>query len=128
MERGYAAPADGSSPGARTARRYPGPVLRAALHALLHVAVPGLVARLGWRERWRSAWLVMVLANLVDLDHLLADPIYDPDRCSLGFHPLHSWFVQPLWIALAVWRPTRVLGVGLVVHMVLDGIDCALMG
>ena len=27
---------------------------------------------------------------LVDLDHLLADPIYDPERCSIGFHPLHS--------------------------------------
>ena len=27
---------------------------------------------------------------LVDLDHLLATPLYNPDRCSLGFHPLHT--------------------------------------
>ena len=27
----------------------------------------------------------------VDLDHLLADPIFDPHRMSIGFHPLHSY-------------------------------------
>jgi len=32
----------------------------------------------------------MVATILVDLDHLLATPIFDPERCSIGFHPLHS--------------------------------------
>jgi len=103
-------------------------MLRPIVHGLLHVLVPGLVARLGWAERWGRAWLVMVLTNAVDLDHLLADPVYDADRCSLGFHPLHSWPAQPVWIALALWPRTRVLGVGVVLHMLLDGLDCFLMG
>ena len=33
----------------------------------------------------------MMATMLVDLDHLFADPIYDPDRCSIGFHPLHQY-------------------------------------
>ena len=40
---------------------------------------------------WKMVWLIMMLTMLVDLDHLLANPIYDPNRCSIGFHPLHSY-------------------------------------
>jgi len=76
---------------------------------------------------WLRAWLIMVATNLVDLDHLLADPIFDPDRCSIGYHPLHSWPAQLVWVGLAVWRPSRLIGVGLLIHMLLDAIDCAFM-
>jgi hypothetical protein len=103
------------------------PMLRPVLHILLHVLVPGLVARVGWREQWRRAWVVMVATMVVDLDHLLADPLYDPDRCSIGFHPLHTW---PAWIAyalLCVHPKTRWVGVGLVIHMLLDALDCVWM-
>ncbi len=100
-------------------------MLRPVLHGLLHLAVPGLVAWLGWRKTWARAWLVMVLVNLVDLDHLLADPLFDPDRCSVGFHPLHSWPAQGVWVALALWPRTRLVGVGGLIHMGLDAIDCA---
>jgi len=103
-------------------------MLRPILHGLLHVAVPGVVARLAWREIWLRAWLIMVLVNLVDLDHLLADPVFDPDRCSIGYHPLHAWPAQIAWIALAAWPRTRLIGVGLLIHMLLDALDCAFMG
>ena len=66
----------------------------------------------------------MVLANLVDLDHLLADPIFDPQRCSIGFHPLHSYLAVAMYAVLPFFQKTRVLGVGLLIHMGLDGIDC----
>jgi hypothetical protein len=69
----------------------------------------------------------MVAVNLVDLDHLLADPLFDPNRCSIGFHPLHSWPAQPVWIALALWPKTRLLGVGGLIHMGLDAFDCVFM-
>ena len=36
--------------------------------------------------------------GVVDLDHLLAEPVYDAARCSIGFHPLHTW---PAMIAYA---------------------------
>lgn len=102
-------------------------MLRAVLHALLHLAVPGIVARLAWRKVWLRAWGVMVLTNLVDLDHLLADPLFDPNRCSIGFHPLHSWPAQVVWLGLALWPRTRWVGVGLLIHMALDAIDCTFM-
>lgn len=102
-------------------------MFRVLLHALLHVAVPGAVARIAWRETWLRAWAVMVAMNLVDLDHLLADPLFDPNRCSIGFHPLHSWPAQVVWVGLAIHPRTRLVGVGALLHMALDAIDCAFM-
>jgi hypothetical protein len=92
------------------------------------VAVPGAVARLGWRETWLRAWAVMVAMNLVDIDHLFADAVFEPNRCSVGFHPLHSWPAQGLWVGLALHPKTRLVGVGALLHMGVDAIDCAFMG
>lgn len=58
-------------------------------------------------------------ANLVDLDHLLADPIYDPNRSSF-VHPLHqNWL--PVCLAggvINIW-----LGLGMVLHFYIDYLD-----
>lgn len=101
--------------------------LRAGLHLLLHLAVPGLVAWLFFRTRFRRAWLWLLLGWLIDLDHLLADPVYAADRCSIGFHPLHTAPAIALYGALAIPRPTRLLGIGLLIHIALDLIDCLWM-
>ena len=61
------------------------------IHLFIHVAAPGVVAALFFRPYWRGAWGWMLATMIVDADHLLADPVYDPERCSIGFHPLHSW-------------------------------------
>jgi hypothetical protein len=98
------------------------------LHLVLHVVVPGAVALLFFRSRWRRAWLIMLATMLVDLDHLLADPIYDPGRCSIGFHPLHSYPAIAVYVLLTLPPKTRLVGLGLVIHMALDGLDCLLMG
>jgi len=61
----------------------------------------------------------------VDLDHLLANPVYDPHRCSLGFHPLHTWPAILVYAVLCFFSGYwRVLGVGLLLHMLTDGLDC----
>ena len=65
---------------------------------------------------------------LVDIDHLLADPIYDPNRCSIGFHPLHRVGFIALYCALCFLQKTRLAGIGLVIHMALDAIDCQVSG
>jgi hypothetical protein len=39
---------------------------------------------------------------IVDVDHLLADPIYDPNRCSIGFYPLHTTPAIVIYAALFV--------------------------
>ncbi|MCB2077098.1 MAG: hypothetical protein KDE55_05290 [Novosphingobium sp.] len=111
------------------------------IHILLHFAVPLAVALVFYRPSWRSAALIMAGTMLVDADHLLANPIYDPDRCSIGFHPLHSGiaivgymllFLVPVVVTRMRGTPglagkARVLqlvGSGLVLHMALDAIDC----
>jgi hypothetical protein len=64
----------------------------------------------------------------VDLDHLLATPVFDPSRCSIGFHPLHTWPAMAVMLVLAALPRTRLVGIGLAIHMVLDGVDCLWMG
>lgn len=98
--------------------------LASLLHMVLHVAVPAVVALLFFRRQWRRAFLVMMATMAVDLDHLLADPIYDPKRCSIGFHPLHTWPAILLWLGLAARPATRLVGLGLSLHMLLDFSDC----
>ena len=63
---------------------------------------------------------------LIDLDHLLATPIYDASRCSIGFHPLHSHVAIGIYLALLIFPRTRVIGIGLVLHMATDALDCLL--
>ena len=66
----------------------------------------------------------MMATMLVDIDHLLATPIYDPARCSIGFHPLHQFLPIGIYIALCFVPKLRLIGIGLVIHMALDSIDC----
>jgi Family of unknown function (DUF6122) len=101
--------------------------MRSIIHLALHLAVPLAIALACFRARWRSAFLIMIATMLVDLDHLLATPLYDPNRCSIGFHPLHTWPTMIVYVGLLVPKRTRLVGLGLVIHMALDGIDCAWM-
>lgn len=100
---------------------------RAIFHIVLHAAVPAAVARIFYRDRWRRAWLILLLGWLIDVDHLLAVPIYDPGRCSVGFHPLHTLPAVLVYIVLLIPRSTRLLALGLCIHIVLDAIDCAFL-
>lgn len=101
--------------------------MRAALHVLLHFLLPLALALVAFRPRWQRATAVLWATLLVDLDHLLARPIYAPDRCSLGFHPLHTAPALLIYVLLAAHPRTRLVGVGLLLHMALDGTDCLLM-
>jgi len=94
----------------------------------LHIFVPALVAKIAFKQQFYRAWGIMLSTMLVDLDHLLADPVFDSARCSIGFHLLHSYVVLVIYIVLIVITKTRLLGVGLTLHMLLDGMDCLLMG
>ena len=110
------------------------------IHLVLHLIVPVALALAFYRPRWRSSAAILIATMIVDVDHLLADPIYDPVRCSIGFHPLHRLpaivayallFALPLAARDRVRTDARLRGVhlaglGLIVHMVLDAIDCAL--
>ena len=93
-------------------------------HIVLHLLLPLIVARLFFSDRWKRAWLIMLATMLVDLDHLAADPIFDPERCSVGFHLLHSWPAVGVYVAALFVPWVRLVVAGLVIHMGLDGLDC----
>jgi len=93
-------------------------------HLALHFTVPLLVAFLFFRENLKLSYLAMMLTMLVDLDHLLASPIYDANRCSIGFHPLHQYWFIAIYLVMSFFSKTRLIGVGLIIHMSLDALDC----
>lgn len=93
-------------------------------HLVLHFTVPLLVAFLFFRENLKLSYLAMILTMLVDLDHLLASPIYDANRCSIGFHPLHQYWFIAIYLVMSFFSKTRLIGVGLIIHMSLDALDC----
>lgn len=99
-------------------------ILQPLVHYSLHFLFPGLIAWLFFRSNWKEAWLIMIATMLVDLDHLLADPIFDPGRCSIGYHPLHSWPAIGVYAALLFFPKTRIAAVGLLFHMLTDWQDC----
>ncbi|WP_276132485.1 DUF6122 family protein [Polluticoccus soli] len=94
------------------------------VHIALHFIVPLVYSLLFFRDRLLRTWLILSATMLVDLDHLLADPIYDPNRCSIGFHPLHSYVAIVIYVLLLLPRKTRLVATGLIIHMALDYLDC----
>jgi len=102
-------------------------ILQQIVHYSLHLLVPGLLAWLLFRKNWKVAWLIMIATMIIDLDHLLADPVFDPNRCGIGLHPLHSYYAIAIYMALLIPSKTRIVGVGLVFHMITDILDCLWM-
>ena len=98
------------------------------LHAFLHVAVPGLVAFIFYRPQWWRAWLILAAGLLADLDHLLATPIFDPNRCSIAFHLLHTWWAIGVYVLFLAPKRTRLVAIGLLLHMALDYTECLRVG
>lgn len=111
------------------------------LHILLHILIPISIGILFYRQIWVYASVAMLGTMVVDIDHLLADPIYDPMRCSINFHPLHSneavliyvlLFLVPIILKKRAIKEIikkrldliHLLGLGLLIHMALDAIDC----
>lgn len=94
------------------------------LHISYHFILPILLIALFYRRSWKRSYLIIMSTMLVDIDHLLANPIYDPTRCSIGFHPLHTEIPILIYIVLSLFPKTRLVGLGLLIHMGLDSIDC----
>ena len=66
----------------------------------------------------------MVLTMAVDLDHLWANPVFDPLRCSMDFHPLHSYYAIAAYLLMLAIPQLRFVALGLLIHMGLDGLEC----
>lgn len=99
--------------------------MQTLLHYFLHLGFPLLIAWVAFPQRWRRAYLLLLATMLVDIDHLLATPIFQADRCSIQYHPLHTWpAMLGYTVMLFLKWPYRVLGIGLLWHMATDFIDC----
>lgn len=94
------------------------------IHYGFHFIVPLAVAYFFFSSNWKVVYLIFIATMLVDLDHLLADPIYDPNRCSIHFHPLHSYYAIAAYIVMLFPKKTRVIAIGLLLHMMADQLDC----
>ncbi|WP_179376186.1 DUF6122 family protein [Winogradskyella wichelsiae] len=102
-------------------------MLQSIIHYGIHFGLPLVVAIVFYKSCWLKAYGIMILGILIDLDHLLANPIFDPNRCSINFHPLHSYYAIAFYLLLLVPKKTRLMGLGLSIHIIADTADCWLM-
>jgi hypothetical protein len=97
-------------------------------HTFLHLGLPFVIGVAFFRDDWLKVSLILIATMLVDLDHLLSIPVYQADRCSIGSHYLHSPYVMVIYVGLLFLRkPLNIIGLGLLLHMATDLIDCSFM-
>ena len=92
----------------------------------LHFIFNEIIAYFFYRKEWKKVYFVFLLAMLIDLDHLLANPIFDPNRCSINFHPLHTYYAIGIYSIGLFFKKTRVVAIGLLLHIFADLVDCYL--
>ena len=102
-------------------------MLQPIIHYGIHLGLPLLVALIFFKSNWKTAFLIMLLGMLIDVDHILANPIFEANRCSINFHPLHSYYAIAIYIILPFFKKTRLIGLGLIIHIIADTVDCLLM-
>lgn len=102
-------------------------MVQGVIHYGIHFIGPLIIALLFFRKNWKKAFAIMLLGLLIDLDHLLANPIFDPNRCSINFHLLHSYYAIALYVLLTCAKSTRLIGLGLLIHILADTVDCSFM-
>jgi hypothetical protein len=90
----------------------------------MHFLVPGLIAFLFFKSNWKKVWLIFIFTMLVDFDHLIGSPIFDSSRCSINYHPLHSYYAVSFYVLLLLPPKTRIIAIGLLFHMLTDFTDC----
>ena len=102
--------------------------MQATIHYFLHLVFPFLIALIFFKKDWQKVSILLLLTMLVDLDHLFALPIFESNRCSIGFHPLHSYLAIALYVLLLFKKGNiRIIGLGLLFHMFTDLVDCLFM-
>lgn len=102
--------------------------MQTLIHYFLHLGFPLIIALAFFRNDWKKTYLILLATMLVDLDHLLATPIFQENRCSFGYHYLHSYYAMIVYfVFLFLKKPFRIIGIGLLFHMLTDLIDCLFM-
>lgn len=101
--------------------------LRTVVHYFLHLIFPVAIAYFFFRNDWKKAYFILLGTMLVDADHLLSTPIFSAYRCSINFHLLHTYWAMGIYVLLLFFKGNpRIIGIGLLLHMLTDWIDCQL--
>ena len=100
--------------------------LKFIVHYGFHFLLPIVISICFYKNKWKQVYLLFIGTMLIDLDHLLASPIFDANRCSINFHPLHSFYAIGVYIIMLIPNKIRVLGIALLLHMFTDYLDCIL--
>ncbi|MGB0896217.1 MAG: DUF6122 family protein [Flavobacteriaceae bacterium] len=101
--------------------------MQTIVHYFLHFGAPLLIALFFYKNQWKKIYSIFILSMLVDADHLLATPIFQENRCSINYHPLHSYYAIMTYIVLLLPKKTRIIAFALLFHMLTDWIDCQMM-
>lgn len=105
-------------------------IVKHVIHYSLHLLFPFIIGYLFFKKEWKMAGIIIVSTIFIDLDHLLSYPIFDRSRCSIGFHPLHTfWALIAYFLMLLIpsWK-LRAVAIGFIFHIGTDTIDCILGG
>lgn len=102
-------------------------MLRFFLHYGIHFILPIIIAFLFFKENRTRAMIILLAGILIDVDHVFADPIFDPNRCSINFHPLHSYWAIAVYLALFFFKKVRIFSIALLIHILADFTDCYLL-
>lgn len=99
--------------------------IKTIVHYFLHLVFPIVIAKVFFKSNWKQAYGLLLATMLVDIDHVFANPIFDPNRCSVGYHPLHSYPMIALYFLGSVFLKGnyRIIAVGLLFHMFTDWQD-----
>ena len=103
-------------------------MIREVVHYGIHFLLPVVIGMLALPGRRLRVMLILLSGILIDVDHLWATPVFDPMRCSIGFHPLHTYQAIAIYALLFSVRKTRLLGLALLLHILADATDCWLLG
>ncbi|MDH6251723.1 hypothetical protein M2347_001450 [Chryseobacterium sp. H1D6B] len=95
--------------------------IKPMVHYFLHLVFPLFIALVFYRKEWKKTYLILLSTMLVDLDHLFANPIFDPNRNSIGFHFFHSYYAIAVYFLMLFFKGNiRIIGIGLLFHMLTD--------
>ena len=99
-------------------------MLRFFAHYGIHFIVPIAIGLVFYKEHKTKAILILLAGILIDVDHVLANPIFDPNRCSVDFHPLHTYWAISIYFLFLFFKKTRIFGIALLIHITADIVDC----
>ena len=103
-------------------------MLRFLLHYGIHFLVPIGIAYFFYKEHKIKIAIILLAGIVIDIDHVFASPIFDPMRCSINFHPLHSYWAILFYVVMLFAKKTRIWGIAFLIHIIADMVDCLFIG